>query len=98
MTLLSEIATGQKGRIVSIENSPLQPNLRARLMEMGFLEHEIVVVINRAPWGRDPMAVRVRGTTVALRKLEASLIRLEVAELESTHEKAIDPRDIQNDR
>jgi Fe2+ transport system protein FeoA len=47
-------------------------------MEMGFLENEVVEVKNIAPWGKDPMAVRVRGTTVALRKAEACLILVEV--------------------
>jgi len=79
MIPLSQMTVHSKGRISSISKSELHESLQARLMEMGFLENEIVEVVNIAPWGRDPIAVRVRGTTVALRKSEAALILVEVA-------------------
>lgn len=46
-----------------------------RLLEIGFLPGESVRVIARQP-GADPLAVRVGHTTFALRRHEASLVRV----------------------
>lgn len=47
-----------------------------RLMEFGFLPGENVVVLHQAPVSGDPIAVRVRGTTVALRRAEAAFVEV----------------------
>ena len=47
-----------------------------RLLEIGFLPGEPVRVVARAAAGGDPLAVRVGCTTFALRRCEASLVRV----------------------
>ncbi len=50
-----------------------------RLLEIGFLPGEPVRVIARGLPGGDPLAVRVGHTTFALRRHEASMIRVQAA-------------------
>jgi ferrous iron transport protein A len=50
-----------------------------RLLEIGFLPGEPVRVIARGLPGGDPLAVRVGHTTFALRRHEASMIRVRAA-------------------
>lgn len=52
------------------------PTLTQRLLEMGFLEGSWVEIAHEAPFGGDPLAVRVRGTLVALRRQEADVIEV----------------------
>lgn len=51
-----------------------------RLLEIGFLPGEPVRVMARGFPGSDPLAVRVGHTTFALRRHEAALIRVSLAE------------------
>jgi ferrous iron transport protein A len=48
--------------------------LERRLLELGFIEGAEVKVLHEGPIGRDPMAVRVSDTTIALRRREAMAI------------------------
>jgi len=48
--------------------------LEQRLLELGFVEGAEVEVLHEGPLGRDPIAVRVNDTTVALRRREAMAI------------------------
>jgi ferrous iron transport protein A len=48
--------------------------LERRLLELGFIEGADVAVLHEGPVGRDPLAVRVNGTTIALRRREAMAI------------------------
>ncbi|MEY4429593.1 MAG: hypothetical protein RLZZ182_2282 [Pseudomonadota bacterium] len=50
--------------------------LHRRLLELGFVPGEKVEVLRRMLLGRGPLAVRVGGTTFAMRKLESSLIEV----------------------
>jgi ferrous iron transport protein A len=45
-----------------------------RLLELGFVEGASVEVLHEGPLGRDPIAVRVNDTTIALRRREAMAI------------------------
>jgi ferrous iron transport protein A len=45
-------------------------------MAMGFLEGSIAEVVHEAPFGGDPLAVRVRGTLLALRRQEANAVEV----------------------
>jgi len=45
-----------------------------RLLELGFVEGAAVEVLHEGPLGRDPIAVRVNDTTIALRRREAMAI------------------------
>ncbi len=74
---LGELRKGSKALITSIgqggENSS---ELAERLLEMGFLEGALVEVVHEAPFGRDPFAVRVRGTLLALQREMANVIEV----------------------
>ena len=48
--------------------------LERRLLELGFIEGAEVVVLHEGPVARDPLAVRVNGATIALRRREAMAI------------------------
>jgi ferrous iron transport protein A len=48
--------------------------LERRLLELGFVEGADVEILHEGPIGRDPVAVRVNGTTIALRRREAMAI------------------------
>jgi ferrous iron transport protein A len=48
--------------------------LERRLLEIGFLEGAAVEVLHEGPLGRDPIAVRLNGTRVALRRREAMAV------------------------
>jgi ferrous iron transport protein A len=45
-----------------------------RLLELGFVEGASVEILHEGPVGRDPIAVRVNNTTIALRRREAMAI------------------------
>jgi ferrous iron transport protein A len=48
--------------------------LERRLLEMGFVEGATIEVLHEGLFGRDPIAVRVDDTRVALRRREASAV------------------------
>jgi ferrous iron transport protein A len=76
---------GFKGRISAIQSgngsdrlangSDRQvEDLESRLIELGFVEGAAVEVLHEGLLGRDPIAVRVDGVTIALRRREAMAI------------------------
>lgn len=48
--------------------------IERRLIELGFVEGAEVKILHEGLFGRDPIAVRVNGATVALRRREAMAI------------------------
>jgi ferrous iron transport protein A len=48
--------------------------LERRLVELGFTEGAEVEILHEGLFGRDPIAVRVDGATVAIRRREAMAI------------------------
>lgn len=68
---LSQLSPGQSGVIKEFTDVEMS----VKLMEMGCLPGERIVVERFAPLG-DPMAIRVSGYQLSLRKLEASTIIL----------------------
>jgi ferrous iron transport protein A len=72
MKKLSDLGVGQKGIISAIHDD----ELILKLMEMGFLPGEVVVVEQIAPLG-DPISVMVAGYQVSLRISEAEAISIE---------------------
>ena len=76
---LGEARRGFRGRIQAIAADGGVSNLSAtelesRLIEFGFVEGAKVEILHEGPFGRDPIAVRVNNTTVALRRREAMAI------------------------
>jgi Fe2+ transport system protein FeoA len=51
------------------------PRFRLRLLELGFTQGARVARVGQAPIG-DPLLFRVRGSTVSLRRLDASMIEV----------------------
>lgn len=70
--LLSELKIGHKGRIVKVKSSPDS----LALVEFGIVPGAEIELTLIAPLG-DPIAIKLLGSTVALRKKEASLISVE---------------------
>ncbi len=71
--LLGELQKGQGGYICRVEGP--EATVR-RLLEMGMVEDAYVEMVHEAPFGRDPVAVRVRGGLLALRRQEARCVTL----------------------
>jgi ferrous iron transport protein A len=69
---LSQLEPGQTGVIKEFTDLEMS----VKLMEMGCLPGESIVVERYAPLG-DPMAIRVSGYQLSLRKQEASTIILQ---------------------
>lgn len=69
---LSQLKTGEKRKIKGFETSELE----LKLMEMGCIPGETVVVEQVAPLG-DPISIRIAGYSLSLRKAEANQILLE---------------------
>ncbi|HSR52444.1 MAG TPA: metal-dependent transcriptional regulator [Acidobacteriota bacterium] len=71
---LSDLDPGQRARVVSV--SPSCRGLeRRRFMDLGILPGTLIEVERRSPSG-DPTAYRVRGSTIALRRQQASHIHV----------------------
>lgn len=71
---LGELQKGESGWIVAVEDASSE--VSRRLLEMGFLEGAPVEVMHVAPFGKDPIAVKVRGALIALRRSEANRVRI----------------------
>ena len=69
---LSDLKQGERGTIKSFQSSDLE----LKLMEMGCLPGEEVIVEQIAPLG-DPISIRVAGYSLSLRKNEANEIIVE---------------------
>ena len=69
---LSELRVSEKATIISLEDQELV----LKLMEMGFLPGEEIVVEQIAPMG-DPISVMVAGYQVSLRINEADSVIVE---------------------
>lgn len=71
---LGELRKGMTA-IISKTGGPLE--IRRRLLEMGLLEGSAVELVHEAPFGGDPIAVRVRGSLLAMRRNEANFIEVQ---------------------
>lgn len=68
--------SGHVFHIAPVDHSVHLPaaEMERRLIELGFVEGARVTILHEGLFGRDPIAVRVNGTTVALRRREAMAI------------------------
>lgn len=76
---LGQTSRGFCGRIDAIvvgedTHGLAAPEIESRLLELGFVEGAEVEVLHEGPIGRDPIAVRINDTTIALRRREAMAI------------------------
>jgi ferrous iron transport protein A len=67
---------GFRGRIdtFAAADTVKAEELERRLLELGFVEGAHVEILHEGPLGRDPIAVRVNNTTIALRRREAMAV------------------------
>ena len=70
---LSDLRPGERGTILQFAN----PELELKLMEMGCIPGEEVVVEQIAPLG-DPISIRIAGYSLSLRKNEANQVLVDV--------------------
>ena len=73
---LADLPIGIVATVVAISSSSFEADLALiqRLAEIGFVPGEKVKVIAHGHPGREPVAVRIGGTTFALRRFEADYI------------------------
>jgi ferrous iron transport protein A len=77
---LGDARVGFRGRIAALDVARATdtglagPELERRLIELGFVEGAEVELLHEGLFGRDPIAVRVANTTIALRRQEARAI------------------------
>ncbi len=79
---LGTLRPGTRGTIVHFDilaEDGSHSDLADRLREIGFAENLEVEVLHQSPFGRDPIAVRVGKMTIALRRKEANIVKVQVA-------------------
>ncbi len=76
VTPIERLQPGEIATIAAIDRAGLDPLTAQRLHELGFDEGVDIELLHRAPFGGDPLAVRVGNMVVALRRAMAALIEL----------------------
>src|SRR5262245_57037623 len=76
---LGTMRCGFRGLVYAVEAGEDAPGLPAvelerRLLELGFVEGATIEILHEGPLGRDPIAVRINNTTIALRRHHAMAI------------------------
>ncbi|CAN5160898.1 FeoA family protein [soil metagenome] len=69
---LTELPIGQDAHVIAVNGTD---RIMQRLMEMGVVPGIGVKVVKKAPFG-DPIEIRVRGYSLAMRRNEASAIEV----------------------
>ena len=71
---LNQLGIGCRGRVCAVGGDP---DVRRRLLEMGFCNGASVEMIRRAPLG-DPIEFRLRGYHLSLRDDQARHVKIEL--------------------
>lgn len=71
---LHEVEIGSTGKVVNVHGDGRGPR---RLMEMGLVPGVTIRMVKSAPFG-DPIEIRLRGYSLALRISEAEAVEVEV--------------------
>jgi Fe2+ transport system protein FeoA len=75
---VADLKIGESAKIASVGDDCLDIHCHClRLMELGFTPGQEVTVVARSPF-KDPLAVSVRGTIIALRSEEAECIKVDL--------------------
>jgi ferrous iron transport protein A len=72
---LHELQVGEAAILVEVEIRSNE-SLKRRLDDLGFIPGSQIEVLHEAPWFRDPIVVKVNGMRLAIRRSEASRIRV----------------------
>jgi ferrous iron transport protein A len=82
---LAQLRRGQSGLVIGLVESAAidagrspQSSLLARLRDLGFVPGARCEVVARMWPGGDPLAVRIGGSTFALRRAEAEAVRVQL--------------------
>lgn len=70
---LALLCPGEQGRIIQLHCNGL---LRRRLLDLGLVPGTLVEAVMASPWG-DPVAYRVRGSLLAIRREDARRIEIQ---------------------
>jgi len=73
---LSELPQGERGLVLDIYS---EDHMRRRLQELGLIQGTKVSCVYKSPLG-DPVAFEIRGTVIALRSEDSSLVRIQSCE------------------
>jgi len=73
---LNELKTGEKGTIVSFSDDG-GVELKRHLLGMGFIKGSKIILEKVAPLG-DPIKLRLKGSSICIRKNEAKNIKVQV--------------------
>ncbi|GAC1541179.1 MAG: hypothetical protein NVS2B4_20410 [Ramlibacter sp.] len=76
---LDNVDIGSRHTVARVVAPALAADWASRLEDIGFIAGEQVMVTARAPFGRDPLVVRVGHSTFALRRAEAACVLLNTA-------------------
>jgi len=71
---IDDLRRGEAATIVTIDREAVDPENARQLHEMGFDEGVDIELLHRAPFGGDPIALRVGNMCVALRKRLANMV------------------------
>jgi Fe2+ transport system protein FeoA len=71
---LSEMAKNVRAKIVGVDSRGHGADVALRLAELGFVAGENVRIVAKGFFPGGPIAVRIGGSTFALRRFEAALI------------------------
>lgn len=69
---LTNLPIGKNARVIAVNGDS---SVARRMMEMGVIPGTPVVIVKSAPFG-DPIEVRIRGYSLAMRKAEADSIEV----------------------
>ncbi|ASS76421.1 ferrous iron transport protein A [Tumebacillus algifaecis] len=67
---LPDLLIGERARVVSLNATGAQ---RRRMLDLGLVPQAVIEALRKSPAG-DPVAYRIRGAVIALRREEASLV------------------------
>jgi ferrous iron transport protein A len=79
--LLNDLPDGAQATVFAVvsSNPDVGTNALLRLAELGFIAGEPVELVRRGPGGREPLAVLVGNTLIALRRVEAECVQVTAA-------------------
>ena len=72
--ILTDLPIGKDARVVAVNGTG---SVTRRLLEMGVIPGVTVQVVKMAPFG-DPIEIRVRGYSLAMRRNEANAIEVSI--------------------
>jgi ferrous iron transport protein A len=75
---LGELSRGAVATVESLDCPVCEESsdLEERLLDLGFIEGTSLEIVHEGPWGRDPIAVRILDTVIAIRRVDAQAIKV----------------------